>query len=333
MRQIDFITPVEAPLGRFLLDYSHRVMLMGSCFTEHIGHKLEETKFDVELNPYGVLYNPRSIATALRRIMEGTPYDSDSPELIQHGGCWHSLMHHGDFSSPDKAACLAGINARLQRAGSFLQRADVLVLTWGSAWVYRWASQTDMVVGNCHRLPDKQFLRTRLTPEEIATDYTSLIDALLHYNPRLRILLTVSPIRHRRDGLHGNQVSKATLMVAAERLVESRPEVVSYFPSYEIMMDELRDYRYYADDMLHPTPLAVEYIWQRFAEWFFSPVTKKFAEDWEKIRKALAHRPLHSGSDEHRRFVQALAEKIERIKEEYPDIDITKELAQCHHIH
>ena len=325
----DFITPVSIPKSKVEIAIEHPLMLLGSCFTENIGKRLVENKFACDVNPFGVLYNPLSIAQAMRQMMDGRVYDEDSPELIEHQGQWHSLMHHGSFSDASREECLNRINRRLLEGATMLAKARVLLITFGTAYVYHHIEK-GMVVGNCHKLPERTFNRQRLNTEEIVKEYAPLIQQLAEVNPKVHILFTVSPIRHLRDGLHANQLSKATLLLAIDELCQLMPERCSYFPAYEIMMDELRDYRFYADDMMHPTPLAVEHIWQRFADIFFPLPTKKFLQAWEEIRQGLSHRPFNPEGEQYKQFLSQIELRIHRLKEKYPTFDAENELDLCH---
>ncbi|KAA6334239.1 hypothetical protein EZS27_017418, partial [termite gut metagenome] len=190
--------------------------------------------------------------------------------------------------------------------------------------------ETGKVVANCHKLPDSKFERRRLNLDEIVTEYTLLLTELLAQNPRLHVWFTVSPIRHTKDGMHDNQLSKAVLLLAIDRLQERFPEKVYYFPAYEIVMDELRDYRFYADDMTHLSSLAVLYIWEQFVQACFSPETQSLIKEWENIAKALAHRPLREDSEEYRRFLGQIVLKVQQFAEKYPNLDVEKELDICH---
>ena len=316
------------PGNHVRIAYDDSIMLMGSCFAEHIANRLSEGKFKCTANPFGVLYNPVSIAEALRQLAGGRKYEADAPELLEHDGLWHSLMHHSSFSATTKEECLNRINNRLQESALRLKQARVLFVTFGSAYVYRHKA-TGLIVGNCHKFPEREFVRERLSPEEIVEDYTRLIRELHHENPTLHLVFTVSPIRHLRDGLHKNQVSKATLLLAIERIVELHPDCCTYFPAYELMMDDLRDYRFYADDMMHPSPLAIEYIWSHFVDIFFSTSAKNIFQAWQEIRKGIDHRPFNPDSEKYKQFLTQLALRIDRFKEKYPTFDVENELALC----
>ena len=320
------LTPVERPALRPSIGYAHRLMLMGSCFAAHIGARLQEARFRCDANPYGVLYNPLSISAALREMLAGKVYAA--ADLYPHQGLWHSPMHHGDFSAATPDEALQRINSRLRPASAALPALDFLLLTWGTAWVYE-DRETGHVAGNCHKRPETCFLRRRLAVDEIVEDAASLFDALWQQNASLQVVLTVSPIRHVRDGLHDNQLSKATLLLAADRLCAAFPGRVFYFPAYELLQDELRDYRFYADDLVHPSPLAVRYVWERFAQWCLSPEAVRLMAEVEDVRKALAHRPLHPESEEYKRFLGQIVLKMERLNGKYPYFDFQNERESC----
>lgn len=258
---MEFYTHITIPKTPFTFSYTVQTVLLGSCFAENIGKKLEGNKFKTDLNPFGTLYNPSSIAEAIRMLLQPEQFTGD--DLFQHEGIYHSFSHHSRFSSPSETECLANINRRLFSSADTILKAQRMILTFGTAWVYKLKS-SGKVVSNCHRLPEKMFDRQLLTVGEIVAEWKSLLLSLWKQNPELKILFTVSPIRHWKDGAHGNQLSKATLLLAIDALQKEFPEHTAYFPAYEIMMDELREYRFYADDMLHPSTTAIEYIWERF---------------------------------------------------------------------
>ena len=320
-------THVEVPASLPRMQQGQRLVMMGSCFATAMGQRLQQAKFDVELNPYGVLYNPASISAALRRLSEGRLYGEE--ELFFHAGCWHSPMHHSDFSATTVEEALQHINARMRQAAEAISHMDVLLVTWGTAWVYRNLSD-GKVVGNCHKLPERMFERTRLDIGEVVDDYTQLLEQLFHARPRLQVIFTVSPIRHLRDGLHDNQLSKATLLLAIDRLCRLFPRQVSYFPAYELLMDELRDYRFYAADMAHPSEVAEAYVWECFSQHCLTPEALQLMHSCEEIGKALAHKPLHPESDEYKRFLEQIVLKIERLTEKYPYLDFKNERETCH---
>lgn len=305
----------------FLIDYNSRLMMLGSCFAENMGSKFSYYKFDVDVNPCGIIYNPLSVANVLRLIVEGKQFEKS--DLRQVGGKWVSLYHHGAFSSTDPDECLRRINDRLTKATGELRTLDLLVITWGTAWVYRYTRE-NIVVSNCHKIPSQEFERSRLSVEDIVKEYLVLIGRLREINPGLRILFTVSPIRHWKDGAHGNQLSKATLLLAIDRLREELQHVY-YFPAYEIVLDELRDYRFYADDMLHMSGFTVDYIWERFLYSFISPEVLGLMNQIGRVNKGVAHRPFDPQSEEYHRLVKKMLAEIAMISRSYPMIDFSEE--------
>ncbi len=322
-----FYTVVDVPDDLPRLAQADSLMLLGSCFAEHMGLRLKEAKFRCEVNPYGVLYNPSSISAALREMQSGKVYGEE--DLFCFRGLWHSAMHHGMFSSATVEETLRDINRRIQEAHEVLKKLDCLLITFGTAWVYE-AKDTGRVVGNCHKLPEKNFVRRRLSVEEIVMDYTSLLSGLLSRNPELRVIFTVSPIRHVRDGLHANQLSKATLLLAVDALRHAFPDKVAYFPAYELLLDELRDYRFYAEDMVHPSEVAVRYVWQRFVRACFTAEALLIAGECDDIRKRLSHKPFYPDSEEYKRFLEQIVLKIDQLSGKYPYLDFQKEKEICH---
>lgn len=323
---INLNTPVEDFSGLPPMNHAQRFLLMGSCFAENIGTRLVESKFQVDLNPFGILYNPLSVSAALREALSGKVYTE--ADLFSYRECWHSPAHHGAFSAATPEETLQNINRRLSLLRQEADRLDWLMLTFGTAYVYE-QKETGRVVANCHKQPERLFTRRRLTVEEIVEEYVCLLDDLWRRAPGMRVLFTVSPIRHVRDGLHANQLSKSTLLLAVARLQEMFPRHVFYFPSYEIMLDELRDYRFYADDLVHPSPLAIQYMWERFGETFFTDATRQLIEECDGIRRALAHKPFHPQAQEYKRFLGQIVLKIERLNGKYPYLDFEKETELC----
>lgn len=294
-------TSVEIAPSARKIGYGDKILLLGSCFADNIGAKFAEHYFQATINPLGTLYNPASIALSIT--------DSQHPildsRLIYHNGLWHSMMHHGTFSGKDKAAvqarCLDGYE-RLQRA---LKEATTVIVTFGTAWVYEMDGQ---VVANCHKLPANRFTRRCLAVDEIVEMWQPIVASM----PDKHWIFTVSPIRHVKDGLHANQVSKAILLQAVDELGQS------YFPSYEIMMDELRDYRFYAEDMVHPSQVAVEYIWQRFVETYMTEDTRGEMRTLHQLWQDRHHRFLHPDSEEAERFRLHVERQMVALKERYP---------------
>ena len=324
---MDFQTKVELPAGLPPITHGGRILLMGSCFAENIGLLLAESKFRIDINPFGILYNPLSISAALCELIEGKEYRKE--DLFFYKDLWHSPMHHGSFSTSVPEETLENINTRLHYAQESLKELDWLIITFGTAYVYE-QKESGCVVSNCHKLPENRFNRRLLTVEEIVNKFAPLMDRLRFDNLKLRVLFTVSPIRHLRDGLHANQLSKSTLLLAIDRLQQLYQEQAFYFPSYEIVLDELRDYRFYAEDMLHPSSLTIRYLWERLSDAFFSEETKRVIDAVEDIRRDLSHKPFYPRSEAYQRFLEQIVLKIERLNGKYPYLDFQKEKELCH---
>ena len=283
------MTRIDIPASEWKIAAGEKVLLVGSCFADEIGEKMVRGGFEAMVNPFGTLYNPASIAASLLRSISEKEYTADSVELIQSesDGMWHSWMHHSSFSSLDVATLVERINGTTHCVADFLREADVLIVTMGTAIIYR-LKETGMLVANCHKQLDSLFVRERLNAYDIVDQWEMLLQLLESVNPKLKVIFTVSPIRHKRDGYHVNQVSKGILLQGVDEIVngKSSNSQCFYFPSYEIMMDELRDYRFYADDMIHPSEKAVEYIWQRFQDTYFDNKTKdavaKATKEWAR---------------------------------------------------
>ena len=267
-----------APSNR-KIGYEDSILMTGSCFADSIGEQMVQRNLRVTCNPFGTLYNPLSIAQALTM--------TDMPELIEHDGLWHSMAHHGSFSRADRNESEQVIRASIETMQKALREATVVIVTFGTSWVYEWKGER--VVGNCHKLPETNFTRRRLTAEEIVAAWKPLLE---RYGDK-HWVFTVSPIRHIKDGLHENQLSKATLLQAVEKLTGEAGLTADYFAAFEIMLDELRDYRFYADDLVHPSSLAVNYIWERFVDTFCTPQTKNEMNIQHKRWQFEHHRPLH----------------------------------------
>jgi lysophospholipase L1-like esterase len=297
----NLMTHVDIPAFDAPITYQSRLLLLGSCFAGHIGDALLQRRFKATVNPFGAVYNPLSLARSLRRLQSAAPFTDD--EVIESDTLFTTFFHHSSFSHPQRDTFLAQANDALQKGAKAFAAADVVILTLGTARVY-YDKQTRQAVNNCHKLPADRFRQALLTVDETVDALWTLIEP-----SRSRWILTVSPIRHWKDGAHHNQLSKAALLLAVEKLQQLSAKV-SYFPAYELMMDELRDYRFYAEDMLHPSPQAARYIWERFAEAALSEETKRTMREAEKIIAAQNHRPLHPDSAASRQFQEKLAQQI-----------------------
>ena len=282
------ILPLEGVKG--LVNYSKSVVMLGSCFTDNIGSRLKRAIFDCDCNPCGTLYNPASIASALLDILYERPYTAS--DLFEHDGLWHSFNHHSKFSGTDKEQTLRHINDSLRSAISSLGRASVLIVTFGTAWIYR-LKEGNQVVANCHKMPQSMFNREMLSSTQVYGLWKKMLRELSARFPDMKVMFTVSPIRHLADGAHANQLSKATLLTAVDRLVSEFPQQTIYFPAYEIMLDDLRDYRFYAADMVHPSEVAVDYIYDIFRQSFMTDDTVATSKICESLTRRLNHRPIH----------------------------------------
>lgn len=307
-----FRTEIEITSLGVKISYENRVLALGSCFAAHIARKLAGAKFRVAENPSGILFNPLSIAAAIRSYADPAPVTRG--ELGFDGEVWHHFGFHGDFSAPTADEALQKMNAARQAGADALRTADRIVLTFGTAWVYERQGEA---VANCHRRPAAEFTRRRLGVDEIVTAFADLMAGPLGGR---EVILTVSPVRHLGDSLAGNAVSKAALRLAAEELAERFPDV-HYFPAYEILNDDLRDYRFYADDLVHPAPQAVEYVWEKFSAAVLSEQARRLLPDVRHIVVAAAHRPRNPQSATYREFCRRRLEEIAAL----PQIDFRTE--------
>ena len=310
---------ISEPLQR--LEHHDPVMFLGSCFATSVGERFVKSKFPSVINPFGVIYNPYSVASALGFLISDDPVPESA--LVEHDGRWHSFYHHSTFSAETKEACLQKIEEERSGASDFLKSAEWLFLTFGTSWVFE-HQQTGLVVSNCHKIPSSQFNRYRLNQDEIVAQYKDLLVKLNVFNPALKIVFTVSPVRHWKDGAHGNQLSKAVLLLAIEQLCEWF-DSASYFPSYEIVMDELRDYRFYASDMLHMNEQTVEYIWQRFSDKWLSRDAHHLVKKVEEVIKAVEHKPFNPDSNTYISFLENVLQKTHDLENRYPHLDFYAE--------
>lgn len=294
-------TSVDIAPSAKKIEYGDKLLFLGSCFADNIGSKFSDHYFRVTINPLGTLYNPASIAKAILEI----GLKKSNPELVEYNGLWHSMLHHGAFSGVDKAEVIARCKQSNEQLQIALSEATTVIVTFGTAWVYEMDGQ---VVTNCHKMPANRFTRRCLTVDEIVAIWRPILERICdkHW------IFTVSPIRHIKDGLHANQVSKAMLLQAVDQLGQS------YFPSYEIMVDELRDYRFYTEDLVHPSEVAVEYIWQRFVETYMTMETQNEMRVLHQLWCDRHHRFLHPESEEAKNFQQRIARKLEELKQSYP---------------
>lgn len=300
-----FRTEIDAQKSLWGISHKDKICLIGSCFTSNIGKKLQESGFTTLLNPYGIIYNPYTIAECLLHCLENKPLNNE--DLLQAGDFWVSYSHHGDFRAQTQAQELYLINTEIDRAHKWLKETKYLIITLGSAWIYT-NKENGRVMGNCHKLNPNLFSRGLMSLQEttqcLKESISSFLATTTVQNPK--IILTVSPIRHWKDGAHGNQISKSTLHLAIENILQKFEQAV-YFPSYEIILDDLRDYRFYEEDMLHPNPMAVNYIWEKFSQSYFNQKTMELCTMFQKLNKMKAHRPFNPEDKEYQKHLQNIA--------------------------
>jgi hypothetical protein len=348
---MEFQLPIRIDPPSRLIDYRDPIMLTGSCFTEHIGNTLQELKFDTLQNPNGILFDPASVAGSLVSYIHNKQYGED--ELVYFNEVWQSWQHHSVFSHTDRAACLAAINASQTRAHHFLKKAKWLIITLGTSFSYRLTNEAGAdanpianpianldahpdacpdarpharPVANCHRAPAQDFQKHLMTIGEIESALEDCLRQLFHYNVNLQVIFTVSPVRHIRDGVIENNRSKARLIEAVHHLVNAFDKV-NYFPAYELVVDVLRDYRFYDADLVHPNYQATHFVLEKFIRHFVDPSSQQIMEEIKKIVIARKHKPFQPSTQAHKRFLQDHWQKTNELALRYPFLDLTGELA------
>ncbi len=303
----------------------HPLMLMGSCFTEQIGNKLADHKFRVLQNPNGILFNPVSIARAIENYIGQKEYTED--DVFYFNELWHSWDHHSHFSAMDKTSCIAEINNAQRAAFLFLQQSKWLIITLGSSFVYERKEVEDpflSVAANCHKIPNDQFNRRLMRSAEVTTVLQKMITQLQQFNPDLNIIFTISPVRHLREGFIENNRSKAALMEAVHTLTDQQK--VFYFPSYELIIDDLRDYRFYAEDLVHPNYSATNYVWEKFILTCIDPASQALMKELAIIHSARNHKPFNKDSEAHKKFLKKNLEQTSQLQHQYPFLDLDEEI-------
>lgn len=312
--------PIDPPPVK--IDYTHKLLLTGSCFTEHIGNTLKDLKFSILQNPNGILFDPLSVANSLASYTRETVYNEN--DLFQLNDTWNSWRHHSRFSGVAKEEVLENINRSQREAHQFLKTADWVIITLGSSFSYRLAENGEGV-SNCHRAPSQWFRKHLMTIEEINSALDNCLHQLFKFNPRLRFIFTVSPVRHIRDGIVENNRSKARLIEVVHHLV-NKFDKLYYFPAYEIVIDVLRDYRFYDIDMVHPNYQATQYVLQQFLENFVNEGSQSLAREVQKLRIAYNHRAMHPSTPAHKKFMQSNLEKTVELQNRFPFLDMQQEI-------
>jgi hypothetical protein len=319
---MEFQLPIQLDLLPQPISYRQKIMLTGSCFTEHIGGHLQELKFDTLQNPNGIVFDPSSVASGLVSYIDDKRYSEN--DLVYFNELWQSWQHHGIFSGMDKQECLRSINESQNRAHHFLNQADWLIITLGTSFSYRLA-ESNLPVANCHRAPAQLFHKHLMTIEEINTALDNCIYRLFHFNPNLRILFTVSPVRHTRDGVIENNRSKARLIEVVHHLA-GKFERIHYFPAYELLIDVLRDYRFYDIDLVHPNYQATDFILEKFSASCINKASQELMKEIRKINIARKHRPFQSLTNAHRQFLRTQLERAKQLKADHPFLNLDEEI-------
>lgn len=317
---MEILTGVTLPAASREVNYDTPAMFLGSCFAGEIGYRMASGKLPVMTNPHGTLFNPISVAGALERFASGHIYTEQ--DIYLHQNRRMSLAHHTSFSSYEQEALITRLNDVSRTASAFISKASFLFVTFGTSYIYT-LKENGSIVANCHKLPSSLFTRRLASCREIVDRWKETLDRLREVNPDLKVWFTVSPVRHLSDGAHANQLSKAQLLLAAEELL-GHPLVEGYFPAYEIFMDELRDYRWYASDMVHPSETAIDYIWEKFCSVFVPGHVLRLWNEAARITRAMAHRISGETADT-APFATALLERIADLKTRAPYMDLSSE--------
>ena len=327
---MQFQLPISIKKSDQQITYRDSIFLIGSCFTEHIGNSLAEVKLSVFQNPSGILFNPLSVCETLNAVIQNKKVEENN--LFQLNEVWHSWKHHSRFSHVDKNVALNNINTSLSEAHNFLKEADWLIITLGSAFCYRLSENAQLAnlsigdgVANCHRAPASWFNKELLEIDEINVLLVDLHKQVKDFNSKLKIIFTISPVRHARDGVVENNRSKARLIESVHSML-TKFDSLYYFPSYELMIDVLRDYRFYDIDLVHPNYMATEFVLNKFVETFMSDEQLSLMEELKKISIARKHKPFHSSTSAHQEFLRAQREKIISLLQRYPYLNLQEEL-------
>jgi hypothetical protein len=298
------------------ISYGSKMLLLGSCFSENIGDKLAYFKFQSSQNQFGILFHPKAIETLITNAINEKEYTDKDVFFLNDR--WHCFEAHSSLSSPNKLALLNTLNQQIIFTNKQLHESTHLIITLGTAWAYRFI-ESDTIVANCHKVPQKNFLKELLSVDEITGSLENILSLIKSINKKITITFTVSPVRHLKDGFIQNQQSKSHLLAAIHQVTDARNRI-HYFPSYEIVMDELRDYRFYAEDMIHPNQTAINYIWEKFSDMWISEDSLKTMKEIETIQRGINHRPFYPKSEQHQQFLKSIKKRIIAIKEQHPFI-------------
>ena len=296
------------------IDYNSKVVLLGSCFAENMAEKFSYYKFQSEVNPFGVLFHPVAILEFLTRAHQNKPYTEK--DVFFSNGCWQSFQAHSGLNRSSKAALLDTLNTAQTSIQNQLKMASHVVLTFGTAWMYTHI-QTNTIVANCHKQPAQEFKKSILSSDQLTKTFEAILSTLKAFNPEVTTIFSISPVRHLKDGFVENNQSKAHLIAALHSVLKPSKKT-HYFPSYEIVMDELRDYRFYKEDMVHPNQLAIDYIWKKFQSIWIDPRVNPTLKEVNRIQKGLSHTPFNPSTSEHAAFLSKLAGAIQVLETRFP---------------
>jgi len=316
---MDFRTKVPISEGLPKIEHSSGVFLIGSCFVENIGARLEWFKFKHLQNPTGIIFHPSAIRRFFQRMSNHESYEKKN--VLEFNDGWQSLEAHSDMRRTTETECLHALNLALDHSREFIQSSSHIIISLGTAWGYVYEG-TEEIAANCHKIPQNNFKKELSSIKEIINDLEVIAHSVLTLNKNAKIIYTISPVRHLKDGFQENQQSKAHLIAALHQHIHASDQSV-YFPSFEILMDELRDYRFYNDDMVHPSTLAINYIWKLFSENWMTPESLNLNREIDKIQKAISHRPREENSADHQKFLAKLETKIRKIQQKHPEIRFT----------
>lgn len=316
---MQFRTQMPIQKSNTPIDYNSKVLSVGSCFAENMAAKFDYFKFQNETNPFGIIFNPVSIERLFKRIAQQDFFGEK--DVFFHNERWHSFEVHSDLSNSDRQELLESLNKAVQETYKQLKEATHIIITYGTSWIYR-SLESNEIVANCHKVPQKQFSKELLSAEVIHKSIQNTIELIQRLNPNINFIFTISPVRHIKDGFVENQLSKSHLFTALHSVLKTEYYKLNteYFPSYEIMMDELRDYRFYNEDMLHPNQIAIDYIWKLFSENYISETSFSVMKEVDEIQKSLRHRSFNPESEQHQKFLAKLQQKINVLREKQPHI-------------
>ena len=318
---MQFRTEIKFDSPSFVINHHDKILSIGSCFAENIGRKLDEYKFNILSNPFGVLYNPASISNSIELAIQNKELSND--DFVFNQSEWHSFLHHSDFSSEDKNKLITETNSSFRKCHDFLLNVDIVIVTFGTANVYRY-KKSGRVVSNCHKIPQSEFIQNLLTIDDVANYCNSIIENIISVQPQTKFIFSVSPVRHVKDGFIKNSRSKATLILGIDKAINNSPNCF-YFPSFEIFIDDLRDYRFYKEDLVHPNDFAIEYVWNIFKEKMLSQKCKVILDEINPVVQAAKHRIRNPKSLESQKFIKQMLNKIQSLKNKFPYINFERE--------